>query len=118
MSAPLDESSTTTGRRSSSAARAASAMVSPSRGDRAPTSAVFPTLTSTIDRGPCTVSRVSIDAWTMPGTLARSRSARPLPRELGSGAEVGEGKEAIAVGATGGAVRGLRPSHWAGAERW
>ena len=67
------------GSRSSSAARAASAMVSPSRGDSAPALSVRPTRTSTTDRCPCTVSRVSIAAWTMPGTLARSCTVRPPP---------------------------------------
>ena len=43
-------------------------------------------------------------------------AARPVPSEPGSGAEVGEGKEAIAVGATGGPVGGLRRPGRVGAE--
>jgi hypothetical protein len=108
MSAPVEESSTSTGSRSSRAARAASAMVSLSRGDNAPASSVVPTRTFTTDRGPWRVSIVSMAAWTIPGTLARSWTVRPPPGTRAPVGNVVGGIRDIGVGATSGRAGGLR----------
>ena len=118
MSAPLDDSSTTTGRRSSSAAPGGLGDGLAVAGGQGPDLGGVPDPTSTIDRGPCTVSRVSIDAWTMPGTLARSRSAARLAEGAGLRGGGGGGEGGHCRGCDRGSGAGVTSVPLGGAERW